>query len=139
MNSEVQIYIIRDYDSETTTGSTGTFAHSAQKAQRKKVQAKLDSAKYIFWKLFSKLLFSKINPLTLTLQFIKKVMEDMKANIVHQKCIEELFKIQAVIFKCWPAMVSNVQDLATTGLFHPKNDVEALNVWEMAIFSRWLI
>ena len=134
MNSEVQIYIIRDYDSETTTGSTGTFAHSAQKAQRKKVQAKLDSAKYIFWKLFSKLLFSKINPLTLTLQFIKKVMEDMKANIVYQKVHRRTVQESSCHFQCWPAMVLSAQDLATTGLLHPKNDIKAINVWEMAIF-----
>ena len=42
---DVQIDNIKDYDLETTTGSTGTFAHFAQKAQRKKVQATLDSSK----------------------------------------------------------------------------------------------
>ena len=36
-------------------------------------------------------------------------------------------------------MVSSAQDLATTGLIHPKNDIGALNVWEMAIFGRRLI
>ena len=44
MTSDVKIYIIKNYDLETTTGSTGTSAHFAQKAQRKKVQA----SKFIF-------------------------------------------------------------------------------------------
>ena len=50
MTSDVKIYIIKDYDLETTTGLTGISAHFAQKAQRKKVQVTLDSSKYIFFK-----------------------------------------------------------------------------------------
>ena len=44
LTSDVPIYNIKDYDLEMTTGSTGTSAHFAQKAQRKKVQA----SKFIF-------------------------------------------------------------------------------------------
>ena len=47
MTSNVKIYIIKDYDLETTTGLTGTSAHFAQKAQRKKVKVKLDGSKYV--------------------------------------------------------------------------------------------
>ena len=62
LTSDVKIYIIKDNDLETTTGSTGTFAHSAQKAQRKKVQAKLDSAKYIFLKIIFKITIQQNKP-----------------------------------------------------------------------------
>lgn len=47
LTSDVPIYNIKDYDLEMTTGSTGTSAHFAQKAQRKKVKVKLDGSKYV--------------------------------------------------------------------------------------------